>query len=104
MMQTMMLSMTGAYSRGGVQAYSRRVAEILSGYGEQRNFELHGVSLQDNGWSLAQHTNPVQYGSFAAAGGSRAGFLRMSVQAAWKTRPRLAVVMHTCIADRKSVV
>jgi len=97
-MHTIMLSMTGAYSRGGVQAYSRRVAEILSGYGEQRNFELHGVSLQDNGWSLAQHTNPVQYGSFAAAGGSRAGFLRMSVQAAWKTRPRLAVVMHTCIA------
>jgi glycosyltransferase involved in cell wall biosynthesis len=97
-MATMMLSMTGAYSRGGVQAYSRRVAEILSGYGERRNLELHGVSLQDAGWEREQHLNPVRYASFGAAAGSRLGFLRLSAEAAWKARPRLAVVMHTCIA------
>jgi glycosyltransferase involved in cell wall biosynthesis len=97
-MATMMLSMTGAYSRGGVQAYGRRVAEILSGYGEGRNLDLHGVSLQDEAWSRDQHVNPVRYASFAAAAGSRVEFLRMSARAAWKARPRLAVVMHTCIA------
>lgn len=94
----MMLSMTGAYSRGGVQAYSRRVAEILSDYGQSRKLELHGVSLQDEQWQSEQHPNPVRYASFGAAAGSRAEFMRLSARAAWKARPRLAVVMHTCIA------
>jgi hypothetical protein len=97
-MTTMMLSMTGAYSRGGVQAYSRRVAEILSGYGERRGLDLHGVSLQDEAWHSEQHPNPVRYASFAAAAGSRLEFMRLSARAAWRARPRLAVVMHTCIA------
>ena len=94
----MMLSMTGAYSRGGVQAYSRRVAEILSDYGRQRQLELYGVSLQDDGWDSGQHPNPVRYAGFAAAGGNRLEFLRASAGMAWTARPRLAVVMHTCIA------
>jgi len=94
----MMLSMTGAYSRGGVQAYSRRVAEILSDYGDSRKFELHGVSLQDWHWDREQHPNPVRYTSFGAAAGSRLKFMRLSAQTAWNARPRLAVVMHTCIA------
>lgn len=94
----MMLSMTGAYSRGGVQAYTRRVAEILSDYGRLRNRGLHGVSLQDREWRSEQHPNPVQYASFGAAAGSRARFLRLSASAAWSARPSVAVVMHTCIA------
>jgi glycosyltransferase involved in cell wall biosynthesis len=94
----MMLTMTGAYSRGGVQAYSRRVAEILSDYGSRRSLDLHGVSLQDSQWSSDQHPNPVRYASFGAAAGNRVEFVRLSAQAAWKARPRLAVVMHTCIA------
>jgi glycosyltransferase involved in cell wall biosynthesis len=94
----MLLSMTGAYSRGGVQAYSRRVAEILSDYGARRGLDLHGVSLQDREWKPDQHPNPVRYASFGAAAGNRVEFLRLSARTAWKTRPRLAVVMHTCIA------
>lgn len=94
----MMLSMTGAYSRGGVQAYSRRVAEILSDYGDSRRLDLHGVSLQDDGWSSDQHPTPVHYASFGAARGSRVEFMRLSARAAWKERPRVAVVMHTCIS------
>jgi phosphatidyl-myo-inositol dimannoside synthase len=93
-----MLSMTGAYSRGGVQAYSRRVAEILSGYGAFRRLDLHGVSLQDEDWSSNQHPNPVQYATFGAARGSRVEFMRLSARAAWNAKPRIAVVMHTCIA------
>ena len=94
----MMFSTTQAYGRGGVQAYSRRVAEILSEYADRRGGELHGVSLQDDGWSSEQHPNPVRYASFSAARGSRAEFIRMSASTAWRARPRLAVVMHTCIA------
>jgi phosphatidylinositol alpha-1,6-mannosyltransferase len=94
----MMLSTTQAYGRGGVQAYSRRVAEILSDYAERHSDELHGVSLQDDSWSCAQHPNPVRYASFRAAAGSRTEFMRISARTAWSTRPHLAVVMHTCIA------
>lgn len=94
----MMLSMTGAYTRGGVQAYSRRVAEILSDYGASRKLELHGVSLEDRQWGPDQHPNPVRYASFHGAAGSRLGFVRMSASVAWNARPRIAVVMHTCIA------
>src|SRR3954451_177320 len=94
----MMLTMTGAYTRGGVQAYSRRVAEILSDYGARRSLDLHGVSLQDVNWSSEQHPTPGRYASFGAAGGNRVEFVRLSAKAAWKARPRVAVVMHTCIA------
>jgi glycosyltransferase involved in cell wall biosynthesis len=93
-----MLSMTEAYSRGGVQAYSRRVAEILSEYANRRGIGLHGVSLLDREWMPEQHPNPVRYESFGAAGGNRLEFLRLSAQTALKLRPRLSVVMHTCIS------
>jgi phosphatidylinositol alpha-1,6-mannosyltransferase len=94
----MMLTMTGAYSRGGVQAYSRRVAEILSEYGQSRRLDLHGVSLQDEQCRSEQHPNPVRYASFGAAAGSRVEFMRLAARTAWRARPRVAVVMHACIA------
>src|SRR5689334_20248582 len=94
----MMLSMTGAYSRGGVQAYSRRVAEIRYDYGQHGNCGLRGVSVQGSGWGSGQHPNPVQYAGFAGAAGSRGELPRMSAGTARRARPRVAVVMHTCIA------
>ena len=94
----MMLSMTQGYNRGGVQTYGRRMAEILSEYAQQRDAEMHGVSLQDDGWKPEQHPNPVCYASFGAAAGSKPAFVALSARTALRVRPRVAVVMHTCIA------
>jgi glycosyltransferase involved in cell wall biosynthesis len=74
------------------------VAEILTEYGDCRKLELHGVSLQDREWDSEQHPNPARYASFSAAAGSRLEFMRLSARTAWSARPRVVVVMHTCIA------
>jgi glycosyltransferase involved in cell wall biosynthesis len=92
------LTTTEAYARGGVQTYSRRVAEILSEYARQRGGEFHALSLLDSTWNPEQHPNPVQYTSFTAAAGNRKLFVTRSAFVGWTARPSITVVMHTNIA------
>jgi glycosyltransferase involved in cell wall biosynthesis len=94
----MLLLATQAYSHGGVQAYTRRLMEILSAYGEWRSAQLHCVSLLDSNSYLDQHPNSVKCARFRAAAGSKSRFVRMAVTSAWAARPRLIVAAHIGVA------
>jgi len=79
---------------GGVPAYSRRIAEILSGYAEQEGRPLSCVSFGDTAADPARHSRPVRYASFAGVRGNRGQFLRQAFSIARGRRGGLAVVAH----------
>jgi glycosyltransferase involved in cell wall biosynthesis len=96
---SILLLIPEAYSsRGGVQAYMRRLAEILSAFAEERGGALDCVSLADAGPNLEAHPNGVRYREFCGARGSKAAFARMAAQLARAQKPRLVVVGHAGLA------
>jgi len=93
-----LLTTTQAYSFGGVQAYSRRMLEILSAFAVGRDAELDCISLLDASCRIEDHANPVRCRKFYGAGGSKAGFTTACFRLAFGHRPAASVVMHTGIA------
>lgn len=90
-----LLMISDAYGHhGGVQTYSRRVAEIMMAWGEQRGLPLACASLHDRAESGSVHRHPVRYCRFAGAGGSKSRFAAMSFRLARELRPDVAVVAH----------
>lgn len=88
-----------AYSaHGGVQAYSRRLAEVLSAWSKPREMMLGCVSLLDSDCALNMHSQPVEFDRFAGAGGSKPRFVKMAASMARQGRPSVAVAAHIGIA------
>lgn len=94
----MLLLATQAYAHGGVQAYTRRLMEVLSAYGERQSAQLHCISLLDSKSYFDQHANSVSCASFRAADGSKSRFVRMAMTSAWAARPRFMVAAHIGVA------
>lgn len=82
----------GAY--GGVQTYMRRLAEILSGYCQNRGPILDCLSLADTECRQEQHTQPVAYNAFFGARADKMMFGWRAVQVARRRRPQIAVIGH----------
>lgn len=94
-MNTALLMISDAYgAHGGVQTYSRRVAEIMMTWGEQRGYRLACASLHDRVPTDSVHQHPVSYCRFAGAGGSKSRFIARSIRLASELRPAVAVVAH----------
>jgi phosphatidylinositol alpha-1,6-mannosyltransferase len=87
---------TELYStHGGVQAYMRRLAEILSEYNASRGGGLDCVSLLDSEPVCSRHSGAVAYRTFEGSRGSKARFTGQALQAGYRKRPCLMVVGHT---------
>jgi len=85
-------------ANGGVQVYMRRLAEVLSLYGQGGGCELDCVSLADSDCVHERHTQPVRYSRFMGARRSKALFGRRALTLAAARRPPVAVVGHLGLA------
>jgi phosphatidyl-myo-inositol dimannoside synthase len=85
-------------AHGGVQAYMRRLAEILSAFAAERGGFMGCVSLADSEWKPEGHSLSVSYDTFAGARGSKAAFARKAASIAKKHRPDIAVIGHVGLA------
>jgi phosphatidylinositol alpha-1,6-mannosyltransferase len=90
-----LLLATKAYGHGGIQVYTRRLIEILSGYAEMSQLPLYCVSLLDTHSCPEEHAHAVRYAKFEMAGGSKVRFTNFATRAAWAARPRVIIVAHT---------
>src|SRR5579872_530708 len=81
-------------THGGVQAYMRRLAEILTEYNNCRGESLDCVSLLDSEPVRSRHPRLVAYGTFAGSGASKARFLCQALQVGLRARPCMTVVGH----------
>ena len=98
-MSSVLLLIPEAYrAHGGVQAYMRRLAEILSAFAGERGYAVDCVSLADTEWSQEAHPQRVSYRTFFGARGSKAVFARKAAQLARERRPDVVVVGHTGLA------
>ncbi len=85
-------------TRGGVQSYMRRLAEILSAYAARHGGVLDCVSLADGDYGMMQHPDRVSFGTFVGARGSKAAFAREAARVASGRKPGVVVVGHTGLA------
>lgn len=85
-------------THGGVQAYTRRLAEILFAYNERTGEGLDCVSLLDAGPVTNRHPQPVHYRSFFGSRGSKPRFVVQSMGLAYRRRPASLVINHPGLA------
>ena len=97
-MPSVLLLATEAYSRGGVQVYTRRLMEILSAYAEARRLPFYCVSLLDQTGRIDEHSNPMVCTGFFGAAGSKARFAGLAARTSWASRPDITVVAHPGVA------
>src|SRR5947199_8782729 len=96
---------TELYStHGGVQAYMRRLAEILSEYNGGRGEGLDCVSLLDSEPVYSRHSGTVAYRSFEGSRGSKVRFTGQALRAGYRTKPCLTVVGHTGLTPVASLL
>jgi phosphatidylinositol alpha-1,6-mannosyltransferase len=81
-------------THGGVQAYMRRLAEILSEYNHGRGSRLDCISLMDTVPVQGRHERSVSYGVFAGARRSKARFTRQAIAVSRRRKSRVAVIGH----------
>jgi phosphatidyl-myo-inositol dimannoside synthase len=92
---SLLLLVPQAYgSEGGVPAYSRRLAEILSGYADCKGYDLDCISLNDSDYANERHVQPVAYRNFMGAGRSKLQAIRSAMQLAFTRHPLVAIVGH----------
>jgi phosphatidyl-myo-inositol dimannoside synthase len=92
---SLLLLVPQAYgSEGGVPAYSRRLAEILSDYAHRKDYDLDCISLNDSDYAKERHSHPVTYRSFIGSGRSKLHTIRSAVQLAFTRCPLVTVVGH----------
>ncbi len=81
-------------ANGGVQAYMRRLAEILSLYDRGAGSQLDCMSLADSNYLQERHSVPVDYGEFVGTNRSKVLFTIRALQIAARHRPSVAIVGH----------
>lgn len=81
-------------AHGGVQAYTRRLAEILSDFGDRFGYGLNCVSYLDSSFDPAKHARQVRYRSFLGSGGSKIRFIKNAEAGCMKGNGQIAVVAH----------
>lgn len=85
-------------SPGGIQTYSRRIAEILTLHCAGRAAELYCASLADRDNRIEAHCHPVQYREFAATRGSARRFILTILKWAARSPGGSAVAGHVAVA------
>jgi glycosyltransferase involved in cell wall biosynthesis len=85
-------------THGGVQAYMRRLAEILSEYNKRLGSVLDCVSLMDTTPAYDRHARPVTFGNFSGSRRSKSRFTIMAARLAYRHSPRCLVVGHPGLA------
>ena len=96
---SLLLLVPQAYgSEGGVPAYSRRLAEILSGYADCKGYDLDCISLNDSGYADERHVQPVAYRNFIGAGRSKLQAIRSALQLGFTRNPLVAIVGHVYLS------
>ena len=81
-------------ARGGVQAYSRRIAEILCDFGDRFGYGLKCVSYLDSAYDPLQHVRPVRYTHCVGSCGRKLGFVKTAVAGCMHDTRQTAVVTH----------
>lgn len=83
---------------GGVPAYGRMLAEILSAYAARTAVPFLALSLIDATPDIGTHSRPVEYTRFCGAAGRRFGFVGNALTYGLRHRPAVAVIMHVSLA------
>lgn len=95
----MIILFTQAYlTHGGMQTYMRRIAEIATGYCQERGEALDCISLTDLDQDPSMHQNPVKFRRMIGCAGSKVGFLRKTLWQS-KTEGGLCIVGHLALAS-----
>jgi Glycosyltransferase Family 4 len=79
---------------GGVQAYMRRLREILTAYGQAHGFPVHCLSLLDSVEQRELHCHPVQHSTFEGCARKKAAFVIKAVRRVLRGRQSIGVVGH----------
>lgn len=82
------------YGTGGIQAYMRRLWEIVSAYGEKRECPVRCISLVDRRGDRAQHPRPVRHREFSGCEGNKLTFVLRTIAYGMTYRDSLVVVGH----------
>src|SRR5262249_53616613 len=79
---------------GGVQAYMRRLREILTAYGQARALPVHCLSLVDALEERAQHSQDILPGTFQGCAGKKLAFVFKTLSQVIKRRRSVVIVGH----------
>jgi len=90
----LLLSPEAYGTHGGVQAYTRRLAEILSDFGQQFGYGLNSVSYLDRAFDPLKHVRPVQYRRFHGGNGRKLVFVRQAALTCMQDSVDTAVAAH----------
>lgn len=85
-------------THGGIQAYMRRLLEVLSSYSRERGSLLHCLSLGDDRRLDEKHPRSTECRSFVGCAGHKGRFALGSGEAAWRHRSEITVVGHLGLA------
>ena len=85
-------------THGGVQAYGRCLAEILSAYNDSHRGALDCVSLLDERPVESRHRQPLAYRTFYASRGIKLRFARQALMLGYRSKPGRLVIGHLGLA------